>query len=89
MRPYLLELVRLLDVTQHVFDQRVQYIQTVDLVSPGDRQVEADQRHDVRLGYAQWRVQARDEVRYLIERYELRGMRIVPETRRASLPSFR
>jgi len=52
----------------------------MDFVAPGYRQIETDQRHDVGLGDAQRRVQAGDEVRYLIERYELRGVRVVPGT---------
>lgn len=85
-RGYFFELIRFVDVTEHVLDQRVQYVQTVYLVAPRYRQIETNQRHDVRLGYPQWRVQARDEVRDLIESYELRGVRIVPEDKRNRTP---
>lgn len=67
-------------MTKYVFDQRMEYIQTVDLVASRYRQIETDQRHDVRFRYTQWRVQACDEIRYLIERYELCGVWIVSVT---------
>lgn len=63
-------------MAEHVFDQRVEYVQTVYLVSSGYGQIEAYQRHDVGLRYTQRGVQARDEIRYLIERYELGGERV-------------
>ena len=74
---YLMELLRFLDVSEHMLGECVQYVQTVDLVAARDRQVEADQRHRVGLGDAQRRVQRRDEVGELAEVDELGGVRVV------------
>ena len=54
---YLMELLRFLDVAEHMLGERVQDVQAVDLVAARDRQVEADQSHRVRLGDAERRVQ--------------------------------
>lgn len=68
-------------MSEHVLDQGVQDVQTVDAVALGDGQIEADQGHRVGLGDAQRRVQRGDEIRQLREPDELTGVRIVPETR--------
>jgi len=51
-------------------------------------QIEADQSHDIWFRYAQWRVQACNEIGYLIERYELRCMWIVSEIRKTTFKTI-
>lgn len=53
---YFFKLIRFLNVTQHVFDQRMEYVQTMYFVASGYWQIEANKGHDVWLGYAQWRI---------------------------------
>lgn len=59
---YFFEFICFVDVTEHVFDERMEYVQAVYLVASRNRKIEADQGHDVRLRYSQWRVQACNEV---------------------------
>lgn len=46
---YLSEIIRLLHVSEHMFDKRMQDIQTVDLVAFSDGQIKTHQRNGVRL----------------------------------------
>jgi len=76
---YLAEIFRVVvDETQSVFCERVKNIQTVDLVTLGDGEVEADQGEEIRLGDAEGNVQAGDEVGHLVEADELGGVWVEP-----------
>ena len=79
---YLAEIFRVVvDETHSVFCERVKNIQTVDLVTLGDGEVEADQGEEIRLGDAEGNVQAGDEVRHLVEADELGGVWVEPRIR--------
>ena len=78
-KKYLAEIFRVIvDETQSVFSQRVEDVQTMDLVSLGDGEVEADEGQQVGLRDAERGVQAGDKVRHLVEADELGGVRVKP-----------
>ena len=58
----------------------------MDLVSLGDGQVEANNGESVGLGNSEGRVQARDEVRHLVECDELSGVRVEPGNNKVWTP---